>query len=98
MAVFDRKLKHIGKRQRDILATQNRDNEQMRVRCLESVFGNGNTERLIDVKKVNWKHVELLRKFGYTERLVNIGSIILTDKAFADWDTICQERLFKKID
>ena len=93
-----RDLKHIGKWTKDTLKIQNKDNEQMRVRCLESVFSNGNKERLVDIKEVNWKHIQLLRKFGYIKRLVNIGSIILTDKAFNDWDTLCQERLFSKLD
>jgi len=94
--VKERKLVHIGKKTRDYRERQNKDNSQMRVRCLESVFAAGLNKRIIDIKNLNWKHTELLRKFGYTERLVNIGSIILTDKAFEDWDKICQARLGKK--
>jgi CRISPR/Cas system CSM-associated protein Csm4 (group 5 of RAMP superfamily) len=93
-----RELKHIGKNLKDYHKRQNRDNEQMRVRCLESVFGNGNRNKIIDIKNINWKHTELLRKFGYIKRTTNIGSIFLTDKAFDDWETICQERLFNKLE
>tara|TARA_R110000824_G_scaffold339547_2_gene526070 strand:+ start:162 stop:455 length:294 start_codon:yes stop_codon:yes gene_type:complete len=93
-----RNLKHIGQKKRDYNERQNKDNEQMRVRALESAFGNGTRRKLIDLKEINWKHAEILRKFGYVKRMVNIGSIVLTEKAFTDWDTLCQERLFKRLD
>jgi len=93
-----RNLKHIGLKKKDYLNRQNKDNEQMRVRALESAFGNGTRKRLIDLKDINWKHAEILRKFGYVNTMVNVGSIALTEKAFTDWDILCQQRLFKKLD
>jgi len=96
--MYKRDLKHIGKDLVDYRKRQNRDNEQMRVRCLESVLASGTDERIIDIKNINWKHAELLRKFGYIKRTTNIGSVFLTDKAFDDWETICQERLFNKLE
>jgi hypothetical protein len=96
--MFKRNLKHIGQSLRDYKKVQNTDNEQMRVRCLESVLATGKRDKLVDIKQINPKHVELLRRFGYIKRLVNIGSLILTDKAFQDWDKICQERALSKLE
>jgi len=83
-----KELKYIG-RDKDIKKKYwMLDPDSMIKRAFESIFGNGNTHRRIDKKRIPLVHLEILRRCGYIKDLPNLGICILTDKAFSDKDEI----------
>ena len=65
------------------------DDESMRKRALESIYGTGKNPRKVDRKRVPLVHQEILRVCGYIVDMPNLGVLILTEKAKEDWDQIC---------